>query len=146
MPLKPNSSSSVRLLTFLYPIGYQRAQFFRRGLHYASGDRKFLRQSAQPPWGSVYIVIHRETVSFYQNSSVWLDTQDARGWDRSPSNFTLDLVSDRSANIYISSISSLIHISLKIMDTFCLHIFWLILSNCRIDLMISGGNWLVKLP
>ena len=34
----------------------------------------------------IYIVIHRQTVSFYQNSSEWLDTQDAR----SPSNFTLD--------------------------------------------------------
>ena len=39
----------------------------------------------------VYIVIHRQTDSFYQNSSVWLDTQDARSRDRNPSNFTLDL-------------------------------------------------------
>ena len=23
---------------------------------------------------NIYIVIHRQTVSFYQNSSVWLDT------------------------------------------------------------------------
>ena len=38
----------------------------------------------------IYIVIHRQTVSFYQNSSVWLDTQDARSRDRNPSNFTLD--------------------------------------------------------
>ncbi len=44
------------------------------------------------------IVIDRQTVSFYQNSSVWLDTQDARSRDRNPSNFTLDSVSDRSAN------------------------------------------------
>ena len=44
----------------------------------------------------IYIVIHRQTVSFYQNSSVWLDTQDARSRDRNPSNFTLDYVSDRS--------------------------------------------------
>ena len=36
----------------------------------------------------IYIVIHRQTVSFYQNSSVWLDTQDARS--RNPSNFTID--------------------------------------------------------
>ena len=28
---------------------------------------------------------------------------------------------------------------------FCLHIFLLILSNCRIDLMIFGGNWLINL-
>ena len=45
----------------------------------------------------IYIVIHRQTVSFYQNSSVWLDTQDARSRDRNTSNFTLDLVSDLSA-------------------------------------------------
>ena len=36
----------------------------------------------------IYIVIHRQTVSFYQNSSVWLDTQDARSRDRNPSNFS----------------------------------------------------------
>ena len=47
-------------LHFLYPIGYQSAQFFRRALHYASGSRKFLHQRAQPPWGNIYIykVIH----------------------------------------------------------------------------------------
>ena len=36
----------------------------------------------------IYIVIHGPTVSFYQNSSVWLDMQDARSRDRNPSNFT----------------------------------------------------------
>ena len=44
----------------------------------------------------IYIVIHRQTVSFYQKSSVWLDTQDARSRDRNPSNFTLDCDSDHS--------------------------------------------------
>ena len=43
----------------------------------------------------IYIVIHKQTVSFYENSSVWLDTQDAR--NRNPSNFTIDYVSDHSA-------------------------------------------------
>ena len=38
----------------------------------------------------IYIVIHRQTVLFYQNSSVWLDTQDARSRDRNPSNIMLD--------------------------------------------------------
>ena len=66
------TNSSSHLFTFLYPIGYQSAQFFRRALHYASGGWKFLHQSAQPPWESVYIVIHRQIVSFHQNSSVWL--------------------------------------------------------------------------
>ena len=33
-------------------IGYQSAQFIRRALHYANGSLKFLRQSAQPPWGA----------------------------------------------------------------------------------------------
>ena len=37
----------------------------------------------------IYIVIDRQTVSFNQNSSVWLDTQDARSRDRNPSNFML---------------------------------------------------------
>ena len=32
------SNSSNRSFTFSYPIGCQRAQFFRRALHYASGD------------------------------------------------------------------------------------------------------------
>ena len=48
----------------------------------------------------IYIVIHRLTVSFYQNSSLWLDTRD-----RNPSNFTLDCVSDHSStkrtNVYL---------------------------------------------
>ena len=44
-----NSSSSVHLFIFLYPIGYQSAQFFRRALHYASGGRQFFHQSAQSP-------------------------------------------------------------------------------------------------
>ena len=43
----------------------------------------------------IYIYIfHPQTVLFYQNSSVWLGTQDARSWDRNPSKFTLDCVSD----------------------------------------------------
>ena len=28
-----------------------------------------------------YILIHRQTVSLYYNSSVWLNTQDSRSWD-----------------------------------------------------------------
>ena len=45
----------------------------------------------------IYIVIHKQTVSFYQNSSVWLDTQDARSRERNPSNFTLNCDSDHSS-------------------------------------------------
>ena len=48
--------------------------------------------------------------------------------------------------IYIGSISSLILIRLNVLDIFCLYIFLLILSNCRIDLMIFGGNWLINFP
>ena len=44
----------------------------------------------------IYIVIHRQ-ISFYQNSSVWLDTQDARSRDRNPSNFTLNCDTDHSS-------------------------------------------------
>ena len=38
--------------------GYQSAQFVRRALHYASGKRKFLHQSARSTLGSVYIYIY----------------------------------------------------------------------------------------
>ena len=53
-------------------------------------------------WNSINIkykiyVIHRQTVSLYHNSSVWLDTQDALSWDWNLPKFTLDLVSYRSA-------------------------------------------------
>ena len=41
---------------------YKSAQFVRRALHYASGSRKFLRQSAQHPWGRVYC--HPQTECF----------------------------------------------------------------------------------
>ena len=30
----------------------------------------------------IYIYCHPQSVSFYQNSSVWLDRQDSRSWDR----------------------------------------------------------------
>ena len=40
----------------------------------------------------IYIVMHRQTVSLYHNSSVWLDTQDASSWDRNPPNFASGLV------------------------------------------------------
>ena len=59
------SNSSSRLFTFLYPIGYQSAQFFRRALHYASGGRKFLHQSAQPLWGSLSLVISLKMMYIY---------------------------------------------------------------------------------
>ena len=36
--------------------GYQSAQFIRRALYFASGSRTFIRQSAQHPWESVYIL------------------------------------------------------------------------------------------
>ena len=35
--------------------GYLSAQFIWRALHYASSSSKFLHQSAQPPWGHIYI-------------------------------------------------------------------------------------------
>ena len=43
--------------------------------------------------------------------------------------------------IYIGSISSLIQISLNIIDILCLHIFFWIRSNSRITFIVFGGNW-----
>ena len=67
------ATAAAAFVYILFPTGYQSAQFVWRALHYASGSWKFPHQSAQPPWGSVYIVIHRQTVSLYHNSSVWLN-------------------------------------------------------------------------
>ena len=36
----------------------------------------------------IYIYIHRQTLSFYHNSSGWLNTLDTSSWDRNPSDFT----------------------------------------------------------
>ena len=49
-----------------------------------------------PREGSIYIIIHKQTVLVSHNSSVWLDMQDASSWDWNPPKFTLDLVSYRS--------------------------------------------------
>ena len=49
-------------------------------------------------FASIYIYIYIYIVINRQYSSVWLDTQDTRSRDRNPSNFTLDKVSDHSAN------------------------------------------------
>ena len=38
----------------------------------------------------------------------------------------------------------IMHISLNNMDIFCLHMFVFVLSSCRIDFIVSGGNWLMK--
>ena len=45
----------------------------------------------------IYIVIHRQTVSFYHNASVWLDTLDSQSWDRNPAD------SDVNPRFYHSS-------------------------------------------
>ena len=37
-----------------------------------------------------------------------------------------------------------LHISLNNIVIFCLHIFVYVFSSCRIDFMVSGGNWLMK--
>ena len=48
--------------------------------------------------------------------------------------------------IYIGSISSLMQISLNIIDILCLHIFFWIRSNSRITFIVFGGNWFMYCP
>ena len=36
----------------------------------------------------IYIVIHRQTISLYHNSSIWVDTRDTSSWNRNPAGFT----------------------------------------------------------
>ena len=43
--------------------------------------------------------------------------------------------------VYLGSISSLMQISLNIIDILCLHIFFWIRSNSRITFIVFWGNW-----
>ena len=54
-------------------------------------------ECSTPGVGSVYILTHRKTLSLCHNSSVWLDTQDASGWDRNSTSVTLDITYNQSA-------------------------------------------------
>ena len=78
-----------------YQNGYAISLIF---LEYEEPERERERES-------IYIAIHRQTVSFYQSSSVSLNMLDASSWDRNLPNFTLDLVSNLSAitTTYVSS-------------------------------------------
>ena len=75
------------LFTFFYTLSATRVlnSLEELCITLATAGNSFTRELN--PHGGAYIVIHRQTVSFYQNSSVWLDTQDARSRDRNPSNF-----------------------------------------------------------
>ena len=48
--------------------------------------------------------------------------------------------------VYFSNISSLRHIYLNSIDVFCLHIFILICSSCRMDIVLFGRNWPINFP
>ena len=65
----------------------------------------------------IYIVIHRQTVSLYHNSSVLLDRQDSRSWNRNLADWNANprfcheetSASEENLNAYVSHL-------------FCLHI------------------------
>ena len=46
---------------YIYANGDQSAQFVRRALHYASGNRKFLRERDQPAGWGTYILSSTHT-------------------------------------------------------------------------------------
>ena len=48
--------------------------------------------------------------------------------------------------VYLGSISSLMQISLNIIDILCLHIFFWIRLNSRITFIVFGGNWFRYCP
>ena len=48
--------------------------------------------------------------------------------------------------VYLGSISSLMQISLNIIDILCLHIFFWIRSNFRITFIVFWGNWFMYWP
>ena len=78
-------------------------------------------------WDDIYIyIVHGQIVSFYQNSSVWLDAQDAWSQDRNPFDFTLDLVSDCSANKRITLAKGFIrcYVATAAAVSVCLHFLY----------------------
>ena len=65
--------------------------FLRRALHLrVCGRRQFPTRMPNTlvDGGSIYIIIHRQTLSLYHKYSVWLDTRDASRWDQNPADFT----------------------------------------------------------
>ena len=80
----------------------------------------------------IYIVIHRQTVLFYQNSSVWLDTQDAQSWDRNSSKFTLDWVSDLSATKRTTLAKGILRYFILATAAAFVYIFFYTLSATRV--------------
>ena len=60
------------MFTFFFTLSATRVlnSFEELCITLAAADNSFVRE-LNPHWGA-YIVIHRQTVSFYQNSSLWL--------------------------------------------------------------------------
>ena len=92
---RPGSDGNKGILCILQSItGTSPSDYFVHYPGHSLGGYSFAgkKQSvySTAPTDRAYTVIHRQTVSFYQNSSVWLDMRDAGSRDRNPSNFTLD--------------------------------------------------------
>ena len=83
----PSDTRVLNSLEKLYITWVAAVNSFARGLN--------------PQEGSVYIIIHRDTVSLYHIFSVWLDTPDASSWDRNLPNDTQDMVTYIYIYIYI---------------------------------------------
>ena len=75
---------------------------------------------------------HPQTVLFYQNSSEWLDTQDARSQDRNPSNFTLDKVSDLLATKRTTLAKGIYKVFILATAAAFVYIFFYTLSAIRV--------------
>ena len=75
-------------------------QFVRRALHYASGSRKFLHQSTQPPVGGL-IYCHPQTDFFIVSQLFGVASHAGRlKLGSKPGQFTVDLLSYSAANKY----------------------------------------------
>ena len=62
-----------------------------------------------PRKGSVYTVIHRQTVLSYRKSTVWQNTLDSSSWDRNPPNFMLDMIPNRSGILICVNLGIITH-------------------------------------
>ena len=69
-----SSNSSSRLFYIFIRYRLPECSILPKSFALCERRPKIPSPECSTPMGSVYIVIHRQTVSFYPNSSLWLDT------------------------------------------------------------------------
>ena len=101
-------------------------------LKFTSCDRVYFNCCCSCSFEPEIIKIGQSTHKMYSNNILNFKCLYKKGWK----------LIEYTTYVYFGSISSFIQISLNIIDIFCLHIFLLILSYCRIDFIVFPKNFL----